>query len=445
MKRFVCHINNILTRIGKLFTVTGIILLVLILPGACGNDDLVDADEIEYTDVEYSKDGSQITIYLDGVGVPKTPAQRALSKDLAQTAFDLIEVIFVNGAFATAGNVVRASWILGQPANVENIWRGVNYNRCYPDTSTQAQPGNPAATGIAACMFVGRDDNKTLLGVGKLTGTSTGGTTITADTVSITFSLVALQTGLLVGNEAVGGVGIDAVADSFSYYGATSTNGGYITRVNNSYRRTLAGKSYPVYALPLATGEGTPDPGDPSATYTLARYTFSFSGGVGMADTSEYRLAIRHDGGDSSSPLPKDVIKVTKKTPRYVDGIKNFEPRSSIDTLTVVKLSSQYLDGSSAGGYNTVGYRFQNEVLLRFSTSSSKGLFSFSLEIPVFMVSKTAAGRNNGPEAVKWKIRTGVGTEFYSIDDGVSRGGCVLMSTGFSEGEFVNIEWTWFR
>ena len=501
MKRFVCHINNLLTRIGKPFMFTGIMLILLILPMACEEDDLAEADETEYTDVEYSKDGSSVTIYLDGKGVPKTRAQRAITADIAKTAFDLIEVIFINGAFATTGNVVRTSWILGQPANVFNIERGVNYSRCYPATPTD---GTPATTGIAACMFVGRDDSKTLLGVGKLTGTR-GTTTpaadptyIDANTTSITFSIAAIQTGLLVGGlyddagvlvggETLAGNTYGVVADSFEYYNInvsstgvdrspppkgtvatgvgsdnkpngnyvpgdfnngynyTETAGGYKSINGHSFRKTIAGKGYPVYLLPLAqdkrdNGDDLPTnidiTPDPSYTRTYAHYTFSFSGGVSMADTSEHKLAIRHEGTTNA----RDNIKVTKKTPRYVDGLRYCEPRSSIDTLTSARLASGYLNNRA------VGFRFDNVVQIRFSTSASKGLFSFSLEIPVFMVSKTAAGRNNGTEAVIWKIRTGVGTEFYSIDDGVSRGGCVLIATGISsEEEFDTIEWTWFK
>jgi len=139
MKRFVCQINNLLTRVGKPLALTGIILFLVMLIGACGSDVPPfeeKADEIEYTDVEYSEDGTGVTIYLNGVGVPKTPAQRAMTKDLAMAAYDFIEVIFMNGS-----DVCRASWVLGEPAEINNVAAG-NY------TSTSTSP--------AACMFVGR-------------------------------------------------------------------------------------------------------------------------------------------------------------------------------------------------------------------------------------------------------------------------------------------------
>jgi len=143
-------------------------------------------------------------------------------------------------------------------------------------------------------MFVGRDygKDKVLLGVGKLTGTDTGGTTITTDTTSVTFTISAIQSGLLVDEEtSAPGVAVD----SFSYYYNTgfttdtgnaidgdnatniTNNGGYLTRNKHSLRVSLGGINYPMYSLPIGLVlTGTPaQGGDPSRTLTYARYKFS--------------------------------------------------------------------------------------------------------------------------------------------------------------------------
>jgi len=106
------------------------------------------------------------------------------------------------------------------------------------------------------------------------------------------------------------------------------------------------------------------------------------------------------------------------------------EPRNRIDIYTTVAFN----------GYTPVaGDSFGVSIPLRFTTQArSGGFFAFNIQIPVYMVT-------TGTAAVTWYIRTGVGSEFYSLDDGVSRGGCVLISVGISQEEFDRIEWTWFK
>jgi len=433
MKRFACHSNNFLyydMRICKPLAIIGILAAAAFL-AACDTGSLTgDKSDTAYTDVEYLEDGTEVRLYLDGVGVPKSRAQRAITTDLAKSAFDFVEVIFVNGNAATPANIVRTSWVLGQPASIVNVARGVNYNSIY------------TSNGNAACMFVGREDGKVLLGVGQLTGSrrengSSGGTTVYTDTRYVTFTLAAIQTGLLVDNETAGSNTVGVAVDSFTYYrestdalnvgGTLLAGGGYFNREGNSFRRDIGGTSYPVYTLPI---------GDPASTFTYAQYKFYFWTNS-TDNTTAYSPAIRHQFPYAASNR-SDVI-ITKKTPRYSYGLQYIEPRNLIDTGTGVAARDLYRNGAVAGA------EFANPVLLQFSSNSSRGLFSFNIQIPVFMVSTTAAGGNNGTAAVIWNIRTGVGTEFYSLDDGVSRGGCVLMSVGIPSSEWYNIEWTWFK
>jgi len=400
MKRFVCQINNILTRIGKPFTVTGIILILVMLFGACGPEDIPEgADEIEYTDVEYSEDGTGVTLYLDGIGVPKTPAQRAMTKDLAIAAYDFIEVIFVNGSLTTSTDICRVSWVLGKPAEINNVAAG-NY------TTTSTSP--------AACMFVGRDDGKVLFGVGKLTHTdNVSGTTISATTKSVKFTISPIRSGLLVNGETV-----DPGTGSVS---GTQVAGVMVSSfsLTDGFRKNLGDGSvgYPVYVISTTT-----------TSPLSATYTFSFAGAA-----SEYTGAIKYaNAGAAFEP-------VQKRTPRYAMGERYKEPRSSIDTKTTVALT-----GALSGTFPSNG-----QIGLQFTINSgSGGLFAFNIQLPVYMVSNVAADRNGGPKAVTWYIRTGIGAELYSLDDGVSRGGCVLMyvsNSATASADFDKIEWTWFK
>jgi len=381
MKRFVCHINSLLTLIGKPLALTGIIFILVTFIGACGPEDIPEGtDEIEYTDVEYSEDGTGVTLYLDGIGVPKTPAQRAMTKDLAQTAYDFIEVIFVNG------DICRASWVLGKRAEIYNVTAGT-----YASTS-------------AACMFAGRDDGKVLFGVGKLTHVNNVlGNTISDTTKSIRFTISPVQCGLLVGTETLASV--PGVAyNSFS--------------LSTGFRKNLGDGSagYPVYVIPAAAGD------------TTATYTFSFVESTTPSITaSDCTNAIKYAAITSGLPI------VQKRTPRYAMGERYKEPRSAIDTKTTPDLSSSY----------TTGGNFNPAIGLKFTKfAGSGGLFAFNIQIPVYMVS------NADNAAVTWFIRTGIGAELYSLDDGISRGGCVLMyvtDSGTASADFDKIEWTWFK
>jgi len=404
-------------RIGKPLAVTGSVLILVMLFGTCGSDvppfEEKTDEEIEYTDVEYSKDGTGVTLYLDGIGVPKMRSQRAITTDLAKAAFDFIEVIFVTGTGSANVAVARTSWVLGQSANINNLVRGIDY-------------GSTTGTN-AACMFVGRDDGKILFGVGKLTSTNTGTTTITADTKSVTFSIAAIKSGLLVGNEPVGTAvnGLSVAVDSFSYTSNyfTDEEGEFVagSRVGNSFRKNLpptGNMQYPVYVIP---GNGT----------TSAIYKFGFSG-----NEADYVNAIKHVRTASIYPV------VQKKTPRYsIDG-RYEEPRNRIDIYTTVAFNGYTpIDGANFGVSNA-----SPSIGILFTTQArSGGFFAFNIQIPVYMVTRDDADRNNGTAAVTWYIRTGVGSEFYSLDDGVSSGGCVLMGVGVSALDWLEIEWDWVK
>jgi len=495
----------------------GIVLFLLMFLWTCdfgSPEDVV----VEYTDVEYSEDGSSVTVYLDGSKpVPVTKAQRAMTTNLAKMAYDYIEVLFVS----TENNVVtraRSSWELGQSAGISGVARngktGVNY---LYDSSDDGSDNSDANTSKAlALMFVGRKDGKTLLGVGRIlqvdhepkvnkpvkyyasaadaehvattytdiiglpatdTDRSVYAGTITRDsngnpkvptdgyyalinddTNSVTFWIEAVKTGLLIKKELLG-AGADDTAygkrvayDSFEggdpsdgsvYPGSDPTLTSDIRKnatrspINNSR------SSFPLYPLPEPTASNV-------GTTKAISATYRFGGGA-----LTFKNQIMLDG------LPE----VEKRFPRYMDGGRYKSPTSDLDTETLITV-------------DTVSYpaipppvtpptlqdyaKFENAIPLKFTLSpQSYGLFSFYIEVPVFLFCRTdfndkdpdSAGytvgktkpTNGGPDAIVWKIRTGLGPELYSLDDGLASGGCVLMGVGVSATDWLEIFWDFVK
>jgi len=448
----------------KKIVFTGIVLvLVMLFVVTC--EEAPDGG-VEYTDVVYSPDGSTVTLYLDGVGVPVTPAQRAINRDLATMAYDFFEVIFI-GPTNGAANIIRTSWELGQPAGITNVPRkavstdadnvGINY--------AFAANKNDGATMInIACMFVGKKSDKTLLGIGFINDTtyttapvSNPTTTITKFTSSVSFGIAAIQTGLLVGpytGTRTETIDTDAASpastvvpgvrfDSFRYVSSnvTGTPSGTDYRLrsaDNSARSSVNGSplNYPRYSLPQVD----------NATVD-AIYEFSHINRT--ASTNDYFTFAKIINTDASAATPfKDRPLVQKRVPRFMNGGRYMEPKEGWTTTTSVNFFA------ATGGYNYApaangaagandGDPFDPLVGLQFKVKGS-GIFSFYLQIPVYMLTTTVGtfeGNNVAP--LKWYIRTGVGSELYSLDDGAANGGCVFMSVGASSANWLEIEWIW--
>jgi len=420
-----------------------IVLMAVLLATAlftC-SDDLNEDGEVEYTDVVYSKDGSEITVYLDGVTVPVSKSQRAMTLDLAMMSYDYLEVVFV-----TTAGYSRSAWELGQPAGISGSGLRIANSDYSGFTGTQK-----------ACLFAGQKSGKTLFGVGKMIKstsdkgvvTSTGAIPIDLNTASVTFGLAAIQTGLLVKDEAVKAPvtptsdGKDYAThkipvDSFIYTGKANT--GFDTRTANSSRqRLLDGVEYPVYSLSTVPGDAT------EATYTFKFMTGIEAGLTTFADlkdvTSDYLAAVKHIG-------PTNPPKVQKRTPRFMDGGRYLQPNGHIDTKTKVAFRATYAYTNSTTNLPAADATFVNVVPLTFTTvAGSGGIFSFYLEIPVYNLDarnlQTADNLNGGPGPITWFIRTGLGSDLYSLDDGQSSGGCVFMSCGVSNSDWLEIGWEW--
>jgi len=416
----------------KKIVFTGIILvLVMMFVVTCEEEP--ETGVVEYTDVVYSQDGSEVTLYLDGVGVPVTPAQRAINLELATMAFDYFEVVFV-GETGGTGDTARAIWELGQLAGIADVPRGgtsgINYG------FAAANANSPFTK--AAIMFVGKKSDKTLLGIGRLSdarfNTTSTGTTVNGSTNAVTFSLVAIKTGLLVSGENIDsgtrpiptGQVAGVMADSFTYT-AGGTTGYTSLTASNSSRSSVNGSAleYPMYSLP-ATVDATVN-----ATYTFSHVT----------DSSNNYWPFVKVLNTTANGLPK----IQKRVPRFMNGGRYMEPKDAWTTTTSVKF---YAATAGSTDYSTTtskveGTGFGNVVGLQFKIGGT-GVFSFYIEIPVYAVTTDTAtyGGMSVPRE-KWFIRTGVGSELYSLDDGAANGGCVFMSVGASASKWIDIDWVW--
>jgi len=392
----------------KKLILAGIIILIAMFAVTC--DEGLAEDDIEYTDVVYSPDGSQVTIYLNGVTVPVTKAQRAMSRDLAMMAYDYLEVIFKKGT-----DVARTNWELGQPA-------GINLPTGFRDTNTT----NYGAL-TNACLCAGRKSDKTLFGIGRIQAGPADTTTavyIAPGRESVTFYISAIQTGLVVTGEAVPGTSTTnprgAVFDSFDL--KTDSSIVNMGKVN-----------YPLYEL------GT----DETVT---ANYKIGIVGN-NVANFGALRLV-----GPTNPPVAQ------RRTPRFMEGGAYREPKTLVNTKTTVSITGASATVPAAGNLITAA-PFTSDttgvtVPLTFkSNAGATGYLSVYLEIPVYMLDNAtlftppAAPTTEGwTNPITWYIRTGYGSELYSIDDGASSGGCVLLGRGTTGGtDWLNIEWRWVQ
>jgi hypothetical protein len=381
----------------KKITIIGLVILgCLLFFGTCSMGPSGGDDEVVWTDVVYSEDYSRVTLYLDGAKVPvKKSAQRAMTTDLAKMAYDYLEVVF-QSTTAPIG-VARATWELGQAAGISGVPRntaGVDYDY--------------TATDAKATLFAGKKSNRTLLGVGKLIEVDgdSGTTTINLATTSVTFELMAIKTGLCVGTEPA-----TSVPGGISSFVFSDTATGWTDNSVNSKRTPIGTKNYPIYSLKEPT-TAVPNP------TTDATYKF---GGAALT----YASLIKHYGAFNATN------HVQRRIPRYLDGGRYFDLKLSQNTTSTIASSTTAGDGAN----------FVSTYALKFTTNGV-GAFSFYIEIPVYALVKDGA-TNGGPKSEKWWVRTGLGSELYSIDDGSSSGGSVLMGIGVNSVDWIDIYWQW--
>jgi len=377
------------------FLFAGMVVLIALFMGTC--EDGIPENDLEYTDVVYSDDGSRVTLYLDGVGVPVTNAQRAMSTRLSKMAYDYLEVIFLNSTV-----IARAQWDLGQSAGISGVVRPENYGY-----------GDGTKTDKIALLAVGRKEGRTLLGIGQIAAvddsdivansyvSATGMpttivSTVNEDSKSVTFYVEAVKTGLIVKTPTTG-ADVTTV-DSFLKTGEA----GGAAWADSSHTKLGSSSYIPTYPLPDTAG----------ATLD-AQYKF-----FGAPKTY-------------SKQLVGDKVVAQPRFPRYQENGRYRQIQATIDMKTTVEGELNSSDDSI--------------VDLLFTVKGS-GIFSFYIERPVVMLT-SGKGTNTGElPPVNWKIRTGLGSELFSLDDGVSGGGCVLMTIGKIELEdWLEIQWEWLN
>jgi len=430
-------------------TITGILIILVLLLGGCDILQQTLGNDGEYTDVVYSIDSSgrtDITLYLDGVGVPVTRSQRALTRDLAVMSHDFFEVIFVNGDITTNNSTTaRASWELGQNAGI------VGVDRASPGRNYTAV--TQTSNGPAAVIFVGRKSDKTLLGVGHLIHVDRAPTPDNAGTndnlllptsKSVTFQVVAINTRLTAGGAGVATPQPGTLPLGSFWTGAAGTSGTGASAPTDSTNTVaswtgLDDVEYPMFNLPKfdtrAVGTAT--------NFVVGLYKFFGPFKSIAANASEGRPiasidmedAIMVDRGTATAPLTPQIMK---RDPRYLSGGQTWYVNNvRNDTATLV--SFQDLTGQfGAAGAGPAFPHDGIKILFEIKQKSDGGVFSFTFQVPVYMLTKDEA-TNGGPKYETWYIRPGYGPTQYDLDNGVDAGGCVLMGVNVQGIDWLDI------
>lgn len=348
-----------------------------------------EKDELVWSDVVYSPDGSGVTIYLDGSG-EYVRSSRALNLPLAKLGHDFFEVVFYYPISGSEQIIARTFWESGQKAGVTGIHRtpaGVDYGNISL---------NPPSGQGSAVLFVGRKEDKTLLAVGRLSqvDSNASSTLITSSTRSVTFTVDALKSG-------TAGLTLGSVADSSFLTAAGSASAPYTTvSTGNTLvsKVNLAGRSFPIFALAETTT---------ASRLIRADYTFGLTSG---ADLNDYWIVRANAGTTVEKIIAQYTLpngEVFPKNPPY-----------PFDENTTVVLNNNY--GGSAP------FRFEKRVEFNINMNNTQANTVFGLAFSIAVHALTPL-----EDAVRWFIRPGYGTYLYDLDDGAGgTGGAVLIGTG---------------
>ena len=391
-------------RKTKRFTIILALAAALLLLSTCipGPPDYEDFVLPDFTDVEYSPDGSSVTIYLDGSAPVRN--SRAINLKWAQIGYDFFEVAFLSGS-----TVVRTVWETGHAAGISGVVRGVNY--------ASADPTGPSS----AILFVGKKSDKTLLALGSLTGTSDptngGATYVSADTKSVTFSVAAIDVGVRYKRDTPSADDTPSAPRS-SFLTAANGPDYTITGIseqNTETRRVRIGRRYfPAFRFEAANRN------------VAAAYTFKVDSGGTSVTIDTFIAGIIRAGPATfatfTAPPPAPPSPVYNLDPRYPLGGGDWDytlwPGMSLDNST----GFTFLN-------NQTGNQFQNPVRFQFTTRASASpetgnVFAFSFQIPVYPLTNTG---NPG----RWYLRPGFDSYKYDLDDGEGgTGGAILIGTG---------------
>jgi hypothetical protein len=401
------------TRIPVFCAIAAVLVSLLFTckPFASGDYD-ESGDAIAYTDVEYSPDGSSVTIYLDGSAPVRH--SRALTRDLAVLGHDLFEVAFAYRSTAGQTTVARAVWETGHAAGINGVYRdaaGVDYSNVRLVSGMSGGQGS-------AILFVGKKSDRTLLAVGKLAAVDGIGLindppvavpSITTAAKSVTFAVAALKAGV---SDARGPSSFKTDANGG---GAAPGNYGLVDLLRTEVLSvTIGAEPFPLFQM---------DVNADGSQYVHGNYMLEVVTANGDFDTF-YRNGI----------LKKDPIVVdfpilpSFRIPRYPRGkndwITSTTPgmvqRLDVDTTTPVV----------ARNNTAVGQPIPNPLQFEIGPTQKAmdgKVFAFTFEVPVYPLS-SAGGRDSG---FSWYIRPGYDSYTYDLDDGKGgTGGAILMGTG---------------
>jgi len=364
-----------------------------------------DPNRVVYTDVVYSSDGKNVTIYLDGTTVPVTNGQsRGLNLKLAKAGHDYFEVVFYHPALtspvAAPAKTVRAAWELKKNAYVSGVTRNVNYQHRNIAAANSASQG-------AAILFVGKKTDRTLLAVGRLISTTnkTGGTVANAlidnNTASVTFEVAAFKSGV-----DITGVGFQTDANSQELPNDANVSVPHTAREQVTIPPSTTGKTFPIFKLRTNND-----------TYAHYYFGLDYDTNAIPAPTltiNDYLDSIVLAGNGSYG----------KKQPRYPTANGKFQYSSlRLDDVTVITAVNNI--------YNpAVTKYFENPVRVTFNTTNGTvpgSSFAYIFEIPVYALSADGSPGT-------WYIRPSYDSYFLDLDDGHgAAGGAVLIGTGTPE------------
>jgi len=318
---------------------------------------------------------------------------RSLTTDLAKADVDYYEVAFKDPTGAT---MYRKAW---NKSDVGPITIAV---------PVCATPGYNTAD--KAVLFAGINSTKTLLAVGIITGTTTGGgavanAVIANNTTAVTFTLSALQN--------------DVATSSFSILGPSAAQTSHPAALHNNYTTTALGKksvdvgatvvTYPVFSIPEATyPNATVGSFSDTGGNVIGEYTINC--GVAGAQNAYYAGVIIETAGWSVHTASYAVTN--PPSPIAYPGATIGVTANSIP---------------AAGSAVTGAFRFLIDV-----SAATNGISKVYIDAPVIAINNTAASGLPGT----WHIYGG--KDSTDPDAGVvggtgSDGGAVLLAVGGEE------------
>jgi len=374
-------------------------------------------NENKYTNVEYSADGSSLTIYLDGSA--RVPVNRALSKKLAILGHDFFEATFMYRNSSGAYSIARGSWELGEPAGINGLWRGENGGGADYGALINSTLGNDTGTAI---LFAGKKTDKTLLAVGSLTGVD-GGTSkvISSTTKSVSFALNALKAGAISARSLSDTV--DANVSILTDSGSTS----YGTNVRPSYTNirniNIAHRLFPAYVIPITKSYG------PANNRTQLRYAIDVAGNPG--DSRFTPPTTGQLTGNCFEYYRSGIVNANQSLRSVVNIEPHFTEVNAAGQGIVYKYDTPFIwhtpqTSVDFDSVTTAGTVLPNPIYFQLSPAggSDNYIFSFAFQLPVNALS-------NDSNPVTWFIRNGYDKYVEELDNGYNgSGGAILIAIG---------------